>query len=541
MLMPLLFAAAAHSTVAASQGGDTPPARAPDSPRPVWIFLCDRGLDSFAERWAAIAEVAGAYDFRAIERRAARGAVGALFDEHDLPVAAAYLREIQARGARVRVVSRWLNAVSVEAGAAQLAEIERLPFVDRVEPVRRGRPADAVPARDRPLGPSPVTSVYGASENQLAQINIVAMHDAGFTGEGVVIGMLDTGFSRTHDAFNQPAHPIDVVAEWDFLDDDPDAGFDPNDTVIPSPHGDVYQHAHGTLVLGAVAAYLPNQLIGGAYGASFVLAKTEDIADEYPAEEDLYVAGLEFVEQNGADLVSSSLGYIQWYEYEDLDGLTAVTTQAVNLATARGLVCVTAVGNGGRDQDLPSLIAPSDAFDVISCGAVSPTGTTAGFSSNGPTADGRVKPEVLAQGESTATVHHLDNQLLAEADGTSLSTPLVASAVALVIEARPGWTIAQIRAALTQTADYYVANGTYDPEYARGYGIVDALAASQVSFCDGDLDGDGDVDLTDLSVLLGHFGTPLGAHAALGDLDGDGDVDLADLSIQLGAFGGACP
>jgi subtilisin family serine protease len=124
-----------------------------------------------------------------------------------------------------------------------------------------------------------------------------------------------------------------------------------------------------------------------------------------------------------------------------------VTTQAVNIATQLGIVCLTAAGNGGVDQDLPSLIPPGDALDVITVGAVTYAGTLAGFSSNGPSADGRVKPEVLALGQEAVSVAtHDDLSYDTALAGTSLSTPLAAGAVACLMQAHPDWTIAQIRA-----------------------------------------------------------------------------------------------
>jgi hypothetical protein len=289
-------------------------------------------------------------------------------------------------------------------------------------------------------------------------------------------------------------------------------------------------------VLGAIGAYLPGQYVGGAYDASFILAKTEDTTDEYELEEDYYVAGLEFIEGEGADIATSSLAYTQWYDWFDMDGLTAVTTIGVNAATANGLACCTAAGNGGFDSDLPTLAAPGDAFDVVTCGAVDAAGVTADFSSGGPTADGRVKPEVLARGIEAASVDPDDDAGFLTADGTSMATPLVASAVALLIQAHPGWTVQQIRDALFQTADYFIANGEPDPEFRRGYGVIDVFAAAQVSFCTADVDGDGSVGITDMLQVLGTWGLCPGCPS---DVDGDGSVGINDF-LELLAQWGPC-
>jgi len=509
-----------------------------ESPAAVWVFFADKGITSDQDYQRALARAQAAFHPRAIERRRLRRTWPGLFDWHDLPVYAGYAERVSATGAKLRVTSRWLNAVSVTASLEQVAAISRLPCVRAITPVRRAVRTEVVPIESPREPGTPPRGFHGLAEEQLQQIRITDMHAAGFTGAGVVIGVLDTGFKRTHEAFTHPEHPIDVVAEWDFVDDDSNAGYDPNDPVFDDGHGGiVHQHDHGTTVLGTIAGYMPDVYVGGAYDASFVLAKAEDISDEYPAEEDFFVAGLEFIEMNGADLATSSLGYWAWYDWFDMDGQTAVTSIAVNVATSNGLACCTAVGNRGRDHDLPSLIAPSDAFEVISCGAVDADGELADFSSNGPTADGRVKPEVLARGEMTASIDPNDDYAYLTADGTSMSTPLVASAAALLIQAHPNWTVEQIRTALFFTADYYVEHGTYDPLSHSGYGVIDVFAASQWVFCPGDVNGDDTVDQADLGLLLADWGCDDPANGCAGDLNGDDKTDQADLGILLADWG----
>jgi serine protease AprX len=557
-----------------------------------WVLFADKGLDSQEAYAAALERLASEYNPRAVERRRLRRTAPGLFDERDLPVVQAYVDAVLATGARLRATSRWVNAVSVEADREQLTAIADLPCVKSMQPVLHSRLIDPgpQPTQSDAGGPAhPGRGFYGYAEEQLQQMNLIAVHDAGYTAQDVVIGILDTGFERSHEAFNYPGHPLNVLAEWDFINNDGNTGIEPGD--------DPGQHSHGTLILGTLGAYYPDSYVGSAYNAAFVLAKTEDITGEYPAEEDYYVAGLEFLEENGADLATSSLGYIDWYTQDDLDGQTAVTTIAVNTATANGLYCCTAAGNEGHDSNPATshLIAPSDAFQVIACGAVYSTGEIAGFSSDGPTADGRVKPELLAQGVDTATVWPYDTTGYAYASGTSLSTPLVAGTVACLAGAHPEWSVNRMRAQLLFTALDYVANGTYDPLYVHGYGIVDAYAALNFTFTDcndngiddaddladcdgspwcsdcnanqvpdecdvadgtsadingngvpdececlGDLDSDNDIDLADLAQLLSKYGTTSGAAYEDGDIDADGDVDLADLAQLLSDYGATC-
>ncbi|MEE8171050.1 MAG: S8 family serine peptidase, partial [Phycisphaerae bacterium] len=272
---------------------------------------------------------------------------------------------------------------------------------------------------------------------------------------------------------------------------------------------------------------------GAAFDASFLLAKTEDTTQEVQAEEVQFVAGLEWIEVGGADLATSSLGYIDWYTPADLDGQTAVTTIAVNVATQNGLVCVNAAGNGGNDADPATLrlIAPADAFEVLSCGAVDSAGLTAFFSSDGPSFDGRVKPEVLARGLDTNTVSATSDSALAAVSGTSLSTPLVAGATALIIQAHPNWTVDRIRRALFHTADRFSVDGTFDPLFIRGYGIIDVWAA--INFVHGDIDGDGTADGDDVEPFVRALldVNPNTDQVRRSDVNADGAVTVDDVSI----------
>jgi subtilisin family serine protease len=374
-----------------------------------------------------------------------------------------------------------------------------------------------------------VATDYGASAAQIQQIGLNTVHDLGFTGRGVIIGILDTGFVLTHQSFNQPGRAIQIVASRDFINNDANVGIETGD------HAD--QHIHGTLIAGVLGAYEPGRLVGGAFDARYILCKTEDVSQEVPIEEDDYVAGLEFAEANGADVCTSSLGYIDWYTQADLNGTTAVTTIAVNIATANGVLCCTAAGNSGHDSNPATsrLIAPADAFDVFTCGAAGGDGNIAGFSSDGPTADGRTKPEVLARGVSTLTVWPNDNVNLATASGTSLSTPLVASAIACLSQARPWWSVSRMRAAVLHSATDYVANNTSDPTFVRGYGFVNALAALSMD-CLADYNGDTVADFFDYLDFVAAFSS--GSRGA--DFNGDATIDFFDYLDFVAAFSGGC-
>lgn len=538
----------------------------------VWVFFRDRGLASRSAEEIA-GQLAGVVTPRSLARRermtrpagvavseaeqaldrAIVSAAGTLpasaadyCDLRDLPPAPSYIDAVRATGAVIRRRSRWLNAVSVRATGEQMLALTELPCVARLEPVawaRKEYPQPMPVVSPEPLvndeadaatdmaGERAATTLdYGYAASQLTQIGLPCLHQAGYNGQGIVIAVLDTGFTVTHEAFNDPCHPLQVIAQYDFINDDTNVGSESGD-----PPG---QHSHGTQVLSTIGAYKPGSLIGGAWAASFILCKTEDISDEYQAEEDNYVAGLEFAEQHGAHIATASLGYIDWYTPDDLDGRTPVTTQAVNIATDKGMICCNAAGNEGHDSDPATnhLLAPGDAFHVITCGAVDSNGTIASFSSDGPAADGRVKPELLARGVSTNMVSAYNNTGYVTGSGTSFATPLVAAAVACVLQAHPDWSVCQMRHALATTAGDYAQSGQIDPYHIRGYGIMNACAAA---FESKDITSDAVTNLYDFSTFAARWNRspcPLRAHCDGADMNADGTVDLLDLAMWSGSW-----
>ncbi|MCB1183807.1 S8 family serine peptidase, partial [bacterium] len=405
---------------------------------------------------------------RALARRAkAAPGAAALVDDHDLPLDAARLAACRATGARLVHRSRWLNAASFRATPGQVRALADLAGVRAVTLVGGARHA-AVPrpvATPQPLprlGSAPAKTDaafdYGNNLAAMQQINVPAAHAMGLTGADVVVGVLDTGFRVTHEALA----PLTVLAAWDFVD---------GDGVVDAEPGDLATiRNHGTMVLSALAGNMPGQLVGPAPGIAVLLARTEDLAQEVPAEEDNWVAGLEWAEGLGADLISSSLGYVDWYDAADLDGDTAVTTIAADLAAARGLLVVTAAGNDRATTG--HLIAPADADSALTVGAVDLAGNTASFSSPGPTADGRIKPDVAALGVSNPLVDPNNDGNYITASGTSFATPVTSGVAALVLERVPALTPLQVIAALRATADQALA-----PDNDQGWGIIDAAAA----------------------------------------------------------------
>ena len=381
----------------------------------------------------------------------------------DLQVSPNYISELKSIGLEIENESRWLNAVSVLCTESDIKRISQLPFVDKIEPVI-GYKKDSLKKKND-ISPNSRDFDYGNAQAQIEQINAHELHNQGFTGDGIRILVLDTGFDLTHNAL----FDINVIDQWDVINDD-------NQTANENEEEEeIGQDSHGTAIISVIAANAPGEFLGVAFDAEFLLAKTEDVSQEIQQEEDDYVSGLEWGESNGADISSSSLGYLDWYEYSDMDGNTATTTIAVDIAAGLGMVCVTSAGNSGN-SDWYYIIAPADADSVVSVGAVSETGEIAGFSSHGPTVDGRIKPEVCARGSQTWCVSPNSTTNYTQYSGTSLSCPLVAGAIGLVIQARPDWSAMEVRNAIMMTASMAdSANNTY------GYGIVNTSAAINYS------------------------------------------------------------
>ena len=485
----------------------------------VWIFFTDKGIFDSQEYESALNQAKNALTQKAAWRRA-KTMKPSLVDFRDLAVDHTYVNEILKYDAKLRHKSKWLNAASFEIPVSRLDEISGLRFVRSIGPVSGGtrRP---IPPQTPPSEPQKSQSKlglnYGGSYAQLQQLNVPVVHDLGYHGQGVLVCMMDTGYRKDHQAFGLAYSEGRVLAEWDFVNND---GNTQNEAGDPST-----QHNHGTYCWSALGGAADGNLYGPAYGASFILAKTEDVSMEEPIEEDNWMAGMEWADSIGADVISSFLCYIDWYTYSDLDGNTAVITMAADMAAERGIVVCNAMGNSGPGSG--TLLPASDADSIIACGAVSSTGSLASFSSRGPTYDGRTKPEVCARGVSTRCADPYNLSGYTSANGTSLATPLVGGCAAVILSAHPEWTPMQVREAMMMTAD-----GADSPDNDYGWGIPDILAATEYSFyATGDANSDGEIDVADVVYLIDYLFTGGSAPnpLSLGDVDCDDVVDIGDV------------
>ncbi len=301
--------------------------------------------------------------------------------------------------------------------------------------------------------------------------DIPVVHSEGITGKGVIIGILDNGFHwRSHESLASRK----VIAEHNFVFHDSSTAWQPGDATDSG--------IHGTWVFSILGGYKDGSIIGAAYNASFVLAKTEDDRSESRVEEDNYAAALQWMDSLGVDVTSSSLGYNIFdtastsYTYQDLNGSTTISAKALSLAFQRGILTFTAAGNEG-DTQWYYIDTPADAFNVFAVGAVNTNNQVAPFSSHGPTADNRIKPDVVADGVNVygADVDTANgggyNKYFSES-GTSAATPIASGIGALLLSAFPYLSNVQARQIILETSDNY-----NNPNNDIGYGLISAEKA----------------------------------------------------------------
>lgn len=408
---------------------------------------------------------------RAIQRRQDYGIA---IDEYDLPVNPSYLKAVAATGATLLHPSKWLNGVTVEVGNETVLElVESLPFVQKTRSLEDEPVKQMLKERDDFIDESVASlemnyaSFYGYAAPQIEQLNGAVLHEMGFQGQDVWIGVCDGGFSYVdkHEAFVSMYEENRFLGARDFV----------------HKNGDVYtESSHGTSCLGLMAANVPNKYVGTAPQASYYLCRTENVRSENVLEEYNWVSAAEFLDSLGVDVISTSLGYVDFddyhwnHVYSDLDGMTCVITKGSEIACSRGILCVTSAGNEGTTS-FPYISAPADGEHVLTVGAVGTNGLRANFSSVGPTYDGRIKPDVMALGQGTPVVAAGEGMYY-DGNGTSFSCPVLAGMAACLWQANRWSTAAEIREALRQSGNMTAPNNYY------GYGIPDFKKALDYLF-----------------------------------------------------------
>lgn len=433
----------------------------------LWVFFKDKGYTTELQQERELASVKNRLPQKCIERRKKVLEKKELVTFEDIPVFNEYILKLKQMGIKVRTKSRWFNAVSIQTSNEQIEKIKSLSFVKEIKDVaifrRKNLPEIQAMSSPWQLNKSANTYDldYGQSFDQLQQIRVPEVHQKGLSGKGVLICIMDSGFRKDHEVFQH----ANIVVEKDFIFHDNETQQDPNDLFDSSDE-------HGTITWSNLAGFKEGKLIGPAYGADFLLAKTEYTLNETRTEEDNWVAAIEWADSLGAQVISSSLGYFDWYNFEDLNGNTATITKAADRAVKLGIVVVTSAGNW-RGTDWGHVNPPADGDSVIAVGAYDFfANAIAFFSSPGPTFDGRIKPEVCAGGTNNYSADNRGTDLYLRAAGTSVSCPLVAGVAALIIERHPNWSPIDVRNALI-----YTASQANQPDNDLGWGIVDGFRA----------------------------------------------------------------
>ena len=419
-----------------------------------WVLLTDKANSPFS-----ISEPQSFLSERAIQRRISQSIN---VDMKDIPVDPAYIQQVSAlTGVQYKYASKWFNALVVICDSSLLPSISALPFVSQI---RRAIPmhSDLKPVTEGHDFPSVMNEGfrlpinYGLSSNQIMDLNGQALHDQGFQGEGMVIAILDSGFDQADvmTAFEPVFSEGRVLSTFDFVDGDTE----------------VYnEHNHGRYVFSTIAGIIPGLAYGTAVNASFHLLRTEDVDSETHVEEYNWIVAAEYADSAGADVLNTSLGYTEFdslqvnYTYTDMDGNSTWITRGADIAASRGMLVVNSAGNSGNSS-FHYISAPADGDSVLAVGSIQADSLHSGFSSFGPSFDGRVKPNVCAQGTQAIGINSADE--VVTINGTSFSSPIVAGLATCLWQAVPGATNMQVFEAIQMSADHY-----QNPNDSLGYGI----------------------------------------------------------------------
>lgn len=405
---------------------------------------------------------------RSLERRQMYGIA---LDEFDIPVNPSYLQAVAETGAEILNPSKWLNGVTVRTTDASVLEaIAELPFVENTRELVNNPVKQMIKEKEyfsneslKPIVSKEITNgFYGYAQVQIEQLNGIDLHDMGYQGQGMWIGVCDGGYQDAdfHQTFDSVRESGRLLGTKDFV----------------HKNGNVYtESTHGTSCWSLMAGYEPNVYVGTAPLASYYLCRTEDVNSENLIEEYNWVSAAEHLDSLGIDLITTSLGYVdfddyQWnHAYSDLDGETAVMTIGSEIASSRGIMCVNSAGNSGGTAN-PYISVPADGENVVTVGAVGSYNERAYFSSVGPTADGRIKPDVMAHGYGTSVASYGGSYY--EGSGTSFSAPVLAGMLTCLWQAHRDKPADVVRDILRQSSDR-----ADNPDNEYGYGIPDFVEA----------------------------------------------------------------
>ena len=400
---------------------------------------------------------------RSIDRRKRQGIP---VDLTDLPVAPAYEKQVAEAGIEIVGKSKWNNTLLIRIHKdKELRKLEDLKFITKRKKVFQA--PDSVSQRMRSNVRKGLNEwsqgdgFYGAADAQLKSLNGKRLHESGYCGKGMMIAVFDGGFMN---ADKIPAlHNIKLAGVKDF--------------VVPESKNVFGEMEHGTMVLSTMAANAPDFYVGVAPEAQYLLIRCEDERTESLAEEDYWASAAEYADSCGVDVINSSLGYHGFddssmdHHYYEQDGNTTLISRTASMCADKGIVCVNSAGNDGMGS-WKKINFPADATDILTVGSINEHGMNAAFSAVGPTADGRIKPDVMAFGSPTCVITGRGS--IINDNGTSFSSPLVAGMVACLWQALPGKTAKQIIKLVKLAGD-----NQQHPDNVFGYGVPDFWKAYQ--------------------------------------------------------------
>jgi hypothetical protein len=419
-----------------------------------WVFFTDKNNTCF--------DPYTYFDPYAIERRLQNNI--SLYDTTDFPLTSSYVEEVSALSEEVIGETRWFNALAVFATEENIDRIRNFPFVKEVTPIqtsltlcsyRELQTEENMPASLDNNDNTKPTAAYSVSP-QLARMDGDVFIKNDIDGQGIRIAVFDAGFSEvnTHIMFEHLWKNHSIVKTWNFCHKKENVyGYD----------------SHGRMVLSCIAGIKEDkQKLGLATGAEFLLAKTELAALEIHWEEVWWMMAVEWADKNGAHIINSSLGYGGYlYQPSHMDGKHAIVSRAANMAASKGILVVNSAGNDGTKSKWNyTIIAPADADSVLTVGGISYWDYRISFSSTGPTADGRMKPNVIAMGYATVAEENNETNI---ASGTSFSSPLVAGFAACAWQTNRNLNNIQLKTEIERSADLYPYF-----DYDHGYGVPQA-------------------------------------------------------------------
>jgi len=385
--------------------------------------------------------------------------------ENDLPISKQYVDSLSNTGVRILYTSKWFNAATIEVDdETKIATIQKIGFITLIQKTRNASISKTYKEylkNEITISKDAIEVIpndYGKGLTQIDQLHGLFLHNKGFKGSSITIALIDAGFLNANNylGLSQTIKESRILATHDFV----------------NSSSDIYsEHPHGAIVLSSIASNLKDSLIGTAPEASFILLRGEDSNSEFPIECDNWIAAAEFADSCGADIISSSLGYKTFddstmnFIYNDMNGKTVRSSTAAEIASSKGMIVLVSAGNDG-DNPWHYIDSPADAKNILTIGAINPTEIKASFSSFGPTADGRIKPDIMAMGESV--IAELDPGNFSTISGTSLSCPIAAGLVACLMQAFPNATANAIKQAILESANQYIK-----PDNEMGYGIPD--------------------------------------------------------------------